>query len=369
MSTASKRKLKLEFAGEIRRTTVQDKSFSYEDLESLVVGTFFVGKYPEKGIEVRYRDDDGDAVRVLSDEELCEAFRVAGSMNKVLKLVITLPAPVGKVPEPSAPPESGPASPGPSSEPTSEPETKAWCRRSGRRRSRERKSQHDTLLADVRNFFSDAKMTAALRSAVPDFVQRLLQGDRIRTAFDATLQNEPTLARHPLVRRLAPSARTLMALTPSYSGAVALDLFLEMEELASRDGMMTKGFQGVIWILKRLARAARRSAKRHAPEIHHGVTCDACGQYPLEGRRWKRLHENYDLCDSDYAKLNQEEKKLYKLVEPHSWAPPRPTNAPPAWGRPLPGPPGGVNPYPHLPRGGWRGWMPPPHHRHGRGRW
>ena len=63
MSTASKRKLKLEFAGEIRRTTVQDKSFSYEDLESLVVGTFFVGKYPEKGIEVRYRDDDGDAGR------------------------------------------------------------------------------------------------------------------------------------------------------------------------------------------------------------------------------------------------------------------------------------------------------------------
>lgn len=42
--------------------------------------------------------------------------------------------------------------------------------------------------------------------------------------------------------------------------------------------------------------------------VHTGVTCDMSGMSPIVGNRWKKITENYDLCEAEYQKLGEKEK-------------------------------------------------------------
>lgn len=44
---------------------------------------------------------------------------------------------------------------------------------------------------------------------------------------------------------------------------------------------------------------------------HIGITCDKSGMSPIIGNRYKLIAHNYDLCEEEYNKLDNEEQTLY----------------------------------------------------------
>jgi hypothetical protein len=49
--------------------------------------------------------------------------------------------------------------------------------------------------------------------------------------------------------------------------------------------------------------------------IHWGFTCDGCGVNPIRGTRYHKRGENYDLCESEFSKLTEEDKKAFEAIE------------------------------------------------------
>lgn len=55
--------------------------------------------------------------------------------------------------------------------------------------------------------------------------------------------------------------------------------------------------------------------KKKQPVVHWGFTCDVSGMSPITGVRFHKRGEDYDLCEAEFAKLSDEDKKLYERVE------------------------------------------------------
>ena len=49
--------------------------------------------------------------------------------------------------------------------------------------------------------------------------------------------------------------------------------------------------------------------------VHWGFTCDACGQCPIEGVRFHKRDEDYDLCESEFHGLSPDEQRLFERME------------------------------------------------------
>ena len=49
--------------------------------------------------------------------------------------------------------------------------------------------------------------------------------------------------------------------------------------------------------------------------VHLNVACDGCGMAPLIGRRFKMLSRDFDLCESDFAKLTPQEKTDFVTID------------------------------------------------------
>ena len=54
--------------------------------------------------------------------------------------------------------------------------------------------------------------------------------------------------------------------------------------------------------------------------VHPGITCDKSGMFPIVGNRYNLIGEDYDLCESEYMQLSDEEKANYEQIAP----PPKP---------------------------------------------
>jgi hypothetical protein len=52
----------------------------------------------------------------------------------------------------------------------------------------------------------------------------------------------------------------------------------------------------------------------YEPVIHYGVICDATNVGPIIGLRFHKIGEDYDLCQKEFAKLDEEEKQKYELI-------------------------------------------------------
>ena len=50
-------------------------------------------------------------------------------------------------------------------------------------------------------------------------------------------------------------------------------------------------------------------------EVHHGIRCDQSGMFPILGNRWHKTGEDFDLCEMEYQKLDDEEKGQFSLVD------------------------------------------------------
>lgn len=66
--------------------------------------------------------------------------------------------------------------------------------------------------------------------------------------------------------------------------------------------------------------AAAEAAASDSPAVHWGVTCDKSGMQPIVGVRYKKKHDNYDLCQAEFDKLDEPEKAQYLAIErPHQY--------------------------------------------------
>jgi len=48
--------------------------------------------------------------------------------------------------------------------------------------------------------------------------------------------------------------------------------------------------------------------------IHPGITCDGSKQYPLVGKRYHKIGHNYDLNETEFKKLSNDEQEKYELI-------------------------------------------------------
>ena len=86
---------------------------------------------------------------------------------------------------------------------------------------------------------------------------------------------------------------------------------------------------------------------------HPGVSCDKSGQCPIVGWRFKLTGQNYDLCEAEFNKLPDAEKRRYEKIAapssefiilgaaPDSEVAPRSEVAVHAWRSPTPSSAGG----------------------------
>lgn len=58
----------------------------------------------------------------------------------------------------------------------------------------------------------------------------------------------------------------------------------------------------------------RHGRCRKGNPIHWGVECDASGMNPIVGNRYHKTGQNYDLCESEFQKLDDKQKKAFELI-------------------------------------------------------
>jgi len=336
----SRTNVKLAFKEDIRRTSLTlpgdaAENDAFDELLELI-GRLFPKVQPSQ-LMIRYRDEDGDLIRIVSAEELLEAFSVAKSMQKTLKLLISespkeAKAPTEEAKAPAQPSKEVPSQDEPAAAKPEADDAKTrggpWSRgRHWRQEARRRRQEaRQALKSEITAFFSDQKALTALGAAVPVVIDRVFKKEAVTDALDAVLADHPVLAGHSLVKRVVPIFKAITAFIPAgIVGPIVLEAMLELQSILSdSDGAegppqcRVKPFK----ILKRMFHAIKRAAKRNAPEVHFGITCDGSGMCPIIGPRWKKRGQDYDLCQTEYEKLSEQEKKAFHRVDPHGWRPP-----------------------------------------------
>jgi len=54
---------------------------------------------------------------------------------------------------------------------------------------------------------------------------------------------------------------------------------------------------------------------QHPVVKHWGVYCDASGMYPIVGARYTKTGANYDLCEAEFSKLSAEDQALFERID------------------------------------------------------
>lgn len=49
--------------------------------------------------------------------------------------------------------------------------------------------------------------------------------------------------------------------------------------------------------------------------VHHHVICDHSGMNPIVGTRFHKMGEDFDLCEEEFAKLSEDDKVQYEVIE------------------------------------------------------
>ena len=61
---------------------------------------------------------------------------------------------------------------------------------------------------------------------------------------------------------------------------------------------------------------AAERARAAAGGVHHGITCDGSGVCPIVGRRFKMVGHDFDLCEEQFAQLDDDDRVKFELVAP-----------------------------------------------------
>eukprot|EP01043_Picozoa_sp_COSAG02_P029781 COSAG02_NODE_1868_length_10593_cov_8.279648_8_plen_1889_part_01 len=96
------------------------------------------------------------------------------------------------------------------------------------------------------------------------------------------------------------------------------DPIVQVSSSSWRTSVLTASGRVASWIDRQCHDAAKRKPPEAPAVVHNGVSCDKSGMSPIIGLRYKLKGKNYDVCEEEFAKLDDEEKLLYvRIAQPH----------------------------------------------------
>eukprot|EP00945_MAST-04E_sp_MAST-4E-sp1_P000104 g104.t1 len=282
--------LKITFGAETRRASIDVNTASYEVFLALLTRLFQT--LPAKNqYTVVYEDDDHDMVTVSSNSELQDALRLAQTAGWTSLRMSIRPVSGGVAAS--------------ARRPAGDNESKTNGADDGALPPRNKVPQASNgMLQIILNI-----------CATRPELQILLQKPNIQAALQRAFSN-PDVLSNPEV--METTMKSLCEADP---------------EFATFHAKVTDAM----------------SAQNGPPAVHEGITCDRSGMSPIIGNRYKKQGANYDLCEAEFAKLSDSEKKDYVKIE-------RPANGSSS----MPFPPFGMGGMPMPPGGMSMGGHPEP---------
>jgi len=261
---------KIKLGDDLRRWTSDDGSLSFETVVTKVCRLFGV---PSDDTLLRYQDDDEDWVTLAGQDDLQEAISIADSVQTsgsklTIRLDVTSPKPVRATPLPT--PVATPRLT--ELEETVTPRLAEMEEAVKRLEQEARKAAHEAK-ESAKDFLNSEgkKLVEQVQDQLKSAQARcpVSQGDVSRIVEQAVARCEEAVA--------AMTPRP-MAPEPTETKTTEKDEQLELS-------------------------------------IHPGVTCDVSGMYPIVGTRYKKKGANYDLCETEFAKLDAEQQTQFIRIE------------------------------------------------------
>jgi hypothetical protein len=237
---------------DLRRWTLSSDAATFDGVLQHITELYSV---PSSSILVRYCDDEGDWVTLSCQADLQEAISIVTSASLPLGTKAILRLDVSDIAEVAEPPaaEAKPAA----------------CAAQAHFEKEARKFEKE-----ARKFEKEAEKAAKKAAREVEKVARKA-GEEFQKQMGTAL---PELAS-------------------------ALDQAAQREDLPAPMAAMMKHV------------AAAMTPRGTHEAVHHGVSCDVSGMAPIVGTRYKKRGENYDLCEAEFLKLDEQAKTLFIAIE------------------------------------------------------
>ena len=353
--------VKITGNNQIRRWTTTADQMNFVALQKRCAEFFQTSKF-----SLTYNDDEGDDVTLGCDEELREAVAIAlQSEPPVLRLKLTDQAgacPLATPPRALAPPRA--SSPPRSHEPPprappprQEPPTESQPNHMGNffeNLAKQLPELVGRLPPNLQSIVKDYELDIAATAAVNTAAHAANSGFNAASGAASAGYNATTKAAATGLDAAARAAQTAASVASHASDAAnaaatmaanaAVDADPRLEGFHPGVSCDKSGMSPIVGIrynlighdydlnqaeydklpadLKPLYQAIpprvfrRKAAGGGGKGFHPGVTCDKSGMSPIVGIRYHLQGHDYDLCESEYAKLPEEEKKRFKAILP-----------------------------------------------------
>jgi len=284
--------VKVSNGSEIRRFTTSPETLSWKELSKRICKLFDTNMptevSPSKGMKVTYVDDEGDRITVSSDVELSEAVSLALTTSPAVLRIAVVDAPALSVDKSSSagvhmsdastnPEVKNTVDAGTSAKPTTtEAATSNGHGAHSTSAHASTATDVDQVPAEFAHLFNTLKhQLPALAAQLPDAARKLLQHGEIDIGA--------TLAATDVANAAQAAAAAAAGSVPTPNGFPAV------------------------------------------AGAHPGVRCDRTGQCPIIGNRYHLVGFNYDLCETEFQKLDEAERAKYIKIPPCMPAPAHPT--------------------------------------------
>ena len=292
--------VKVTYNTEIRRFTANADALTWSSLAKQTANLFSLNA-TNANLKLTYLDDEEDRVTISSDAELAEAVQLAlAASPPVLRLSVL----------------SKPDTNDSGSDPVRVAMTDA-ATAADKPNTAEAGNMARPRTADATSHMPyPSTAEAGNHPQMPSSANPEEMG-----AFFATLARQlPSLVAQlpPNVRAILPHAELDVAATiaanaaanaTSVAAATANDIAAAMSSAASGAHPVPNAAPG------------QDTAAGVQGGVHVGVTCDRSGVCPIVGMRYHLVGHNYDLCQSEYDKLDEKQKSLYQAMPPPSNTP------------------------------------------------
>jgi len=273
--------VKITDGKDIRRFTTSTQNLTYAALHKHASESFGVKKF-----KLMYRDDEGDQITMSTDAEISEAIGLTLKLEPpVLRLTL--------VPNNT---NSRNASP-----------------------EKERATTDDESPELATLFKNIKKQLPTLLEHLPSSVKANLENLDLAASIAATADaaaeainpatNPDMEGYHPGVTCDKTGQNPLVGMRYHLKGHNWDLCATEFDKLPDSEKAQFEAIEPTVF------RCKPKGTERQMG-FHPGVTCDKSGQCPIFGWRFHLKGENYDLCESEFNKLPDEEKPNYEKIAP-----------------------------------------------------
>merc|ERR1711966_576518 len=286
---------------DLRRRTVElpSSGLTLASLNSVVRELF--QQSDTTTFKVVYTDEDGDAITIGCDADVAEAVRcatVSGKPMLRLRASSEVPAPT---PTPQAP---APKPAAPASEPTAPNQTAPGFGMFDMMRGFQQmassfanQSQQTPSNTPRQGGFNMCDMMRGMQQVAPMVQQLQTEFEKHKPEIEKQVQHMATeFEKHrPEIEKQTKKAFEQMN-TPEFKQH-APNLVNQMQQM----------FQG----------HCNTTAEATMPDaaVHYGFQCDVTGMSPIVGTRYKKINEDYHLCQEAFNKLSEEEAQQFVHID------------------------------------------------------